>query len=187
MHPALQTTAHRPWPLPPRAWRWRQTWSDLLFAHWPMPVSVLRPFVPPALTIQEFDGTSWIGIVPFRMSGVMHRPLPDVPGVSAFAELNLRLYVEADGKPGVWFISLDAANSLAVWAARRLFDLAYFRADMTGSAAGARIHYKSTRRGGGVTFRGSYWPTSAPQAARPGTLEHFLVERYCCTPRGQTA
>ena len=87
--------------------------------------------MPPELTIQEFDGTSWVGVVPFRMDGVMRRPLPDVPGLSAFPELNVRLYVEAEGKPGVWFLSLDATNPLAVWAARRYFHLPYYRADIT--------------------------------------------------------
>jgi uncharacterized protein YqjF (DUF2071 family) len=34
----------------------------------------------------------------------MRRPLPDLPYFSAFPELNLRLYVECEGKPGVWFL-----------------------------------------------------------------------------------
>jgi uncharacterized protein YqjF (DUF2071 family) len=160
----------------------RQSWRDLLFAHWPMPASRLRALVPPAVAIQEFDGTSWVGVVPFRMEGVMARPLPDLPGVSAFAELNLRLYVEIDGKPGVWFVSLDAANRLAVWAARRVFHLPYFHADMdVCEEAGERIRYVSVRRSVGprVAFRGVYGPTSDVVVARPGSLEHFLTERYC--------
>src|SRR5690554_1769026 len=115
MHPALTQTDHRPWPLPAHRWTWRQTWCDLLFAHWPIDAKKLRPLVPEALTIQEYDGTSWIGVVPFRMEGVMLRPLPDLPWLSAFPELNVRLYVEYGGKPGVWFLSLDATNPLAVW------------------------------------------------------------------------
>lgn len=110
----------------------------------------------------------------------MRRPLPDLPGVSAFPELNLRLYVVAGGKPGVWFISLDAAHRLAVWAARRFFHLPYFHADMDVRDDGTRIHYRSVRRARQrVAFRGSYGPESAPFEARPGTLEHFLTERYC--------
>lgn len=164
----------------------RQSWRDLLFAHWPVPASKLRALVPPTVSIQEFDGTSWVGVVPFRMEGVMARPLPDLPGVSAFAELNLRLYVEVDGKPGVWFVSLDAANGLAVWAARRFFHLPYFRADMEAREVGGRIHYLSVRRGAGprVAFRGSYGPVSDVAEARTGTLEHFLTERYCLYTQG---
>jgi uncharacterized protein YqjF (DUF2071 family) len=159
----------------------RQSWCDLLFAHWPVPAPALRALVPPPLAIQEHEGTSWVGVVPFRMERVMARPLPDLPGVSAFAELNLRLYVEAGGKPGVWFVSLDAANSLAVWAARRFFHLPYFRADIEVREDGGRVRYHSVRRGSGtrVAFRGAYGPIADVAPARPGSLEHFLTERYC--------
>ncbi|HET9931466.1 MAG TPA: DUF2071 domain-containing protein [Polyangiaceae bacterium] len=176
-HPAFERTAHRPWPLPTTKWSWRQTWCDLLFAHWPVPVSVLRPLVPPDLEIQEFDGTSWVGVVPFRMEGVMRRPLPNMPWVSAFPELNVRLYVERDGKPGVWFLSLDATNPLAVWAARRFFFLPYYRAAMSVRVEQEFIHYGSKRAG--AEFLGSYRPTSETYLSEPGTLEHFLTERYC--------
>jgi len=188
MHPAFARIDHRPWPPPRNRWRWRQSWLDLLFAHWPVPAQRLRPLVPPALAIDEFDGTSWVGVVPFRIEGVMRRPLPDFPGISAFPELNLRLYVVADGKPGVWFISLDAGHRLAVWAARRFFHLPYFHADMDVRDDGTRIHYQSVRRARErVAFRGSYGPDSAPFEARPGTLEDFLTARYCLyttSPRG---
>jgi uncharacterized protein len=189
MHPALAHVAHRPWPLPAGPWLMRQSWRDLLFAHWPVPAERLRALVPAPLAIQEHGGSSWVGIVPFRMAGVMVRPLPDVPGLSAFPELNLRLYVELDGKPGVWFVSLDAANGPAVWAARCFFNLPYFRADMEcrpdGDGPGARVHYRSVRRGEGarVAFAGSYAPTSEVFASRAGSLEHFLTERYCLYAR----
>jgi uncharacterized protein YqjF (DUF2071 family) len=165
----------------------RQSWCDLLFAHWPLPAARLRALVPPQLEIDEHDGTSWVGVVPFRMEGVMARPLPDLPGVSAFAELNLRLYVRHGGKPGVWFVSLDAANGLAVWAARRFFHLPYFRADMAVREERGRILYRSRRRDEGgappVVFRGEYGPVSEIELARSGTLEHFLTERYCLYAR----
>ncbi|HEY1409586.1 MAG TPA: DUF2071 domain-containing protein, partial [Promineifilum sp.] len=103
-HTSFQYLAHRPWDMPAGRWTWRQSWQDLLFAHWPVPAEAIRPLVPAALNVQEFDGASWIGIVPFHMAGVMRRPLPDMPWVSAFPELNVRVYVEAGGKPGVWFL-----------------------------------------------------------------------------------
>ena len=117
----------------------------------------------------------------------MLRPLPDLPGVSAFPELNLRLYVELDGKPGVWFISLDAANRLAVRAARLLFQLPYFHAHMTVEREGERIRYRSERRSRGprVAFKGRYAPTSGIFESRRGTIEHFLTERYCLYTQGR--
>ena len=190
MHPSLEHLEHRPWPVCDRPWVWRQSWCDLLFAHWPVPARLLRPLVPPELRIQEFDGSSWVGVVPFRMSGVMRRPFPDLPWMSRFPELNLRLYVEMEGKPGVWFLSLDAANPLAVWAARRFFHLPYFHSEMAIEGLPAHASYRSLRlsRPGGIRFAAEYEPVSEPYTAVPGTLEHWLTERYCLyslSPRGQ--
>jgi uncharacterized protein YqjF (DUF2071 family) len=176
-HTSLSQQQHRPWPVPTGAWTWRQSWRDLLFAHWPVPATTLRALVPTKLELQEFDGTAWLGLVPFRMAGVMRRPWPDLPWVSAFPELNLRTYVALDGKPGVWFLSLDAASSLAVWVARRFFFLPYYLADMSIAEDGSGVRYRSTRNGAEVLA--SYRPTSEPYRARVGSLEHWLTERYC--------
>ena len=179
MHPALSHTDHRPWRLPSSPWVGRQSWLDLLFAHWPIRVDQVRHLVPPELLVQEFGGTSWIGLVPFRMQGVMLRPLPDMPGISAFPELNVRLYVEMGGKPGVWFLSLDADHALAVWAARAAFHLPYYRARMSLRQLGDGIDYSSVRRDASARFRGQYRPVGDLFAASPGSLEHWLTERYC--------
>jgi hypothetical protein len=121
------------------------------------------------------------------MEGVMRRPLPNLPWISAFPEINLRLYVEVNGKPGVWFVSLDAPNALAVWAARRFFQLPYFRAEMVVRKDGERIRYSSVRRSSSVrvAFTGRYWPAGASFEAQRGTIEHFLTERYCLYTRAR--
>lgn len=178
-HPSFQRIDHRPWALPPSPWAWRQSWLDLLFAHWPVDARVLQRFVPSPLRVQEFEGTSWIGLVPFRMAGVMRRPLPDLPWISAFPELNVRLYVELDGKPGVWFLSLDATNPLAVWAARRYFHLPYHQARISLRSGEGGYRYSAQRTTGRSAFQASYRPVSAPYESQPGTLEHWLTERYC--------
>ena len=177
MHAALAQREHRPWPLPKVGWTWRQSWRDLVFMHWPVPANTLRALLPQKLELQEFGGTAWLGLVPFRMAGVMRRPLPDMPWVSAFPELNVRTYVVLDGKPGVWFLSLDAANRLAVWAGRRYFHLPYYWAEMSMSEQADGIHYQSSREG--AYFQAKYRPNSEPWFSRPGSLEHWLTERYC--------
>lgn len=191
-HPAFDRVDHRPWPLPAGRWAWRQSWRDLLFAHWPVATEAVRSLVPPGLAVDEYDGQTWLGIVPFRMAGVMKRPLPDLPWISAFPELNVRVYVTAGGKPGVWFLSLDATNPLAVAAARLMFHLPYYRAAIRIEPEGEGVGYACERRGAGEkggkgdgekgsrsAFAGRYRPTSPVYAAAPGTLEHFLTERYC--------
>src|SRR5688500_17381600 len=114
---------HRPYPLPSRPWIMTMTWHDLLFAHWRVDGDTLRALVPSALPLDLFDGEAWLAIVPFRMTQVSGRGLPDLPFVSAFCELNVRTYVVVDGKPGVFFFSLDAASAIAVWGARTFFHL----------------------------------------------------------------
>ena len=179
MHPALEHQAHRPWRIPACEWTWRQQWRDLLFAHWEVPVAEVRKWVPEPLQIDTFDGKTYIALVPFRMTGVMKRPFPDVPYVSAFTEMNVRVYVTYQNKPGVWFLSLDADNHLAVWAARRFFDLPYYYAEMGVRHLDQRIAYRSTRRERGHAFVGEYGPCSDVFLAQKGTLEHWLTERYC--------
>ncbi len=109
----------------------------------------------------------------------MRRPFPDLPWISAFPELNVRLYVEHDGKPGVWFLSLDATNPMAVWAARRYFHLPYYQARIAIRTAADGIQFSARREDGGPVFEASYRPTSAVYESEPGTLEHWLTERYC--------
>jgi uncharacterized protein YqjF (DUF2071 family) len=179
---AFTVVEHRPWPLPDRPWMMRQTWHDLLFAHWPIEPARLRALIPGGLTLDLFDGDGWIGIVPFHMSGVTTRFVPAVPWLSAFPELNVRTYVTARGKPGVWFFSLDAARAVAVKTARTLFNLPYFKATMDVLVMTDAIGYESRRRravDGLAEFSAQYAPAGTPFQPRPGSVEYFLTERYC--------
>lgn len=176
----LRETAHRPWPLPSGAWLQGQTWENLLFAHWQVPVERVRPHVPAALELDVRDGSAWIGVTPFRVSGLRLRGTLPVPVVSTFLELNVRTYVTWNGRPGIWFFSLDAASRLAVAGARRSYRLPYHRARMRMARRGAWIEFASAREGGGRphVFEGRYRPDGAAFRADPGSLEHFLTERY---------
>lgn len=175
-------TDHRPWPLPARPWVMAQVWHDLLFAHWPIPAKDMAALLPPGLTLDTWDGEAWLAVVPFRMSGVRPRFFPSAPWLSAFPELNLRTYVRVGEKPGVYFFSLDAGNPVAVAVARALFHLPYFRAEMECWAEGEEIVYASRRihRGAaGALLRGRYRPTGPVYQVAAGSLEAWLVERYC--------
>jgi uncharacterized protein len=175
-------TAHRPWPLPTGPWIMSQSWHDLLFAHWPIDAARVRPSIPAALELDTFDGQAWIGIVPFSMSGVRLRWTPALPGFSSFPELNVRTYVVAQSRPGVWFFSLDAQNRLAVAAARVWFHLPYFYARMTCDNYKGLVHYRCERRhrrAPAGMLEARYRPAGETFEAPQGTLEHFLTERYC--------
>jgi len=157
-----------------------QTWDELLFAHWPVGAEDVARLVPQGLEVEQFDGSAWIGVTPFVVTGLRLRGTVPLPRVSTFPELNVRTYVTADGKPGIWFFSLDAASRIAVEGARRVYKLPYFHARMSARRDGARIDYSSDRLDGSdKSFLGSYGPTGAVFEAERGSLEWFLTERYC--------
>jgi uncharacterized protein YqjF (DUF2071 family) len=157
-----------------------QTWERLLFAHWTVPHDAMRRVVPQELPLDAFDDAHFVGVTPFVVTGLRPRLLPPPPAGSRFAELNVRTYVTVDGKPGIWFLSMDAASRLAVHAARRGYRLPYFPARMSARSSAGAIDYRSERTSGPpARFAATYEPQGPPQPPRPGTLEHFLTERYC--------
>jgi uncharacterized protein YqjF (DUF2071 family) len=158
-----------------------QTWQGLLFAHWPVSPSVLRPLVPAGLELDCFAGEAWVGVIPFRISHLAPRWAPRRLGL-AFPELNARTYVTAEGKPGVWFFSLDAGSILAVIGARVAYHLPYYWARMQMVNGAGAIAYASQRRHPGsppAAFEGRYWPTGPVYESAPGSLEHWLTARFC--------
>lgn len=173
----------RTWPLPRRPWAMTQSWHDLLFAHWEVDAGLLAATLPTGLTLDTYEGRAWLAVVPFTMTRITLRGVLPLPGASAFPELNVRTYVTAGGKPGVWFYSLDAGSPLAVEGARLLFHLPYLRAHFAIRAAtGGWVEYESRRadrRGREARFRARYRPAGEVCRSEPGTLEHWLTERYC--------
>ncbi len=162
-----------------RPWIMRQSWYNLLFAHWPIPARVMAERVPAGLDLDTWDGEAWIGVVPFGMRGVRLRFTPAVPGLSRFLELNVRTYVTAGGKPGVYFFSLDAASAPGVALGRAWYKLPYHRARMSMREAGGWIEYRSRRSRPPAEFRGRYRPIGDVFHAAGGTLEDWLTARYC--------
>jgi uncharacterized protein YqjF (DUF2071 family) len=157
-------------------------WRRLTFLHWRYPAQTVQALLPDGLTVETFDGSAWIGLIPFLMRGVRPPYLPALPWLSQFPETNLRTYVRgADGRSGIWFFSLEAARLPAVLAARGGYGLPYFWSEMAVATAGRELVYHSRRR----------WP--GPAGARCdarieigdayaeeglGPLDHFLTARY---------
>lgn len=160
----------------------RQSWGKLLFMHWRIPADLLRPLIPARLSIDTYDGAAWVGVVPFTMWGVRPTGTPSMPRLSRFHELNVRTYVHLDGVPGVWFLSLEAANPLAVWIARRIFRLPYFNARIDLRQHDRTITYTSHRTHRAAPpaeFSAEWIIGDALAPAEPETLRYFLTERYC--------
>jgi uncharacterized protein len=180
-------TSSRPWPLPSGRWVMTQRWNDLLFAHWPVPAAQLGPLLPSGLQVDTFQGSGWIGVVPFWMDRIKVRGVPPIPGARSFPELNLRTYVrdQESGAAGVYFFSLDASNLLAVAAGRAFYHLPYHWAQMRLEQRTEReFEFESRRRFRAmpVEFKARYrglGPTRRLAESRSGTLEYFLTERYC--------
>jgi uncharacterized protein YqjF (DUF2071 family) len=178
---SLEHLEHRPWPLPQRRWTMAHTWEELLFANWRVPAERVRERVPAGLEVEEHDGSAWVTVAPFRLTGLRARGLPPLPRVSAFLELNVRTPVRGpDGKPGIWFFSLDASSRPAVEVARRTYKLPYFHARMSATHRGEWIDYECARcTEPGRVFSGRYRPDGPVFRAELGSLDWFLAERYC--------
>jgi uncharacterized protein len=174
----LSHTAHRPWPVPAGPWVMEQGWYDLLFAHWEASFAQLRSLIPKPLELDSYNGSPWVSITPFSLT-MRPRGLSVAGRVWRFPEMNFRTYVCYKDKPGIFFFSLDAGSLLAVTGARILYRLPYFHARMQIKRDGAAFQYESQRLNAPIAFSAEYEPISDEFHAAPGTLSHWLAERYC--------
>jgi uncharacterized protein len=173
---------HRPYPLPRRPWVGGQTWEHLLFAHWRVDPARIERLVPPGLELDLYEGRAWVAITPFLLRGLRLRFLPSLPGVNPFLETNVRTYVRRRGRTGILFFSLDATSRVAVEGARILNDLPYRHARGRIDVDHGHVRYRIARRHpphGEARLQASYGPRAPAAEPIPGSLEHFLVERYC--------
>lgn len=180
-------TSHRPRPLPSGRWAITQRWNDLLFAHWPIPPAKMAALLPDWLQVDTFQGSAWLGAVPFWLDRIKIRGVPTIPGARSFPDLNLRTYVRDTftGTPGVYCFSLDASNLLAAAIGRSFYHLPYYWSEMHLEPRSEReFAFYSRRRFSTrpVIFKARYrglGPSSRLAEHRAGTLEYFLTERSC--------
>lgn len=177
---SLRRVGHRPFPPPKGRWTLGQTWTNTLWAHWPVPASELRAAVPDELEIEEHDGSAWLGFVFFRVQALRARGALPLPGISSFLQLNVRTYVRGpDSLPGVWFLSIDASSRLAALGIRRIYHVPAFHARMTLDPVGGWLEAECARIGErGRVFSGRYRATGEIFHPEPDSLEWFLTERY---------
>ncbi len=156
-----------------------QDWHDLLFVHWEVEPDSMRKLIPENLQIDTFEGKAWLTVTPLTITNLRPPYMPPIPYLSWLYELNVRTYVHHEGVPGVWFFSLDANHALAVLGARTFFSLPYFNARVMCEKDDRNVRFWSARASGKGEFSAGWTIGDALPAAIPGSLEFFLVERYC--------
>lgn len=165
---------------PIKTWTMTQKWEHLVFAHWPVEPEIMRKFVPDALEIDTFGGKAWIGIISFLMNSFKLKYVP-IPYPFSFPEINIRTYVKANGSPGIFFMTLDAADPWVVHVARRWYHLPYYNAEMSFSRKDGQLLFQSKRKKPAPypeMFHGEFHPASHFFVPREGTIAHWLTERY---------
>ncbi|MFL5767507.1 MAG: YqjF family protein [Actinomycetota bacterium] len=160
-----------------------QHWSDASFLHWRVDAAVLRLLVDPAFEVEEFDGSAWIGLVPFRM--MMRLPYqPPLPVISHYPETNVRTYVrDRRGRSGLWFLSLDVARSLAVIAGRSALRLPYAWSRMSTEELPGGVTYRAERIAPARGAR-SRVSVSTGGSEDDSDLARFLTARFRLFGRG---
>ncbi|MEK3889702.1 YqjF family protein [Bacillus sp. FSL K6-3431] len=188
MHKAFSETVQRPFPLPSKPWVMTQMWENLLFSHWPIPLDIIRKHVPPSLKMDLYQGSAWLGVIPFYVNHMKLRGVPEIPYLRSYIELNVRTYVTYQGKPGIYFFRLDANKWPAVIGGRIVAFLPYRLAQMNMKITDNKIYFQSESQnpsGSKKVLNLTYSSTSKAYLPPQNSLEYWLFERYCFfTARG---
>ena len=176
---AVRQDGHLPFPMPNRPFAISQEWRELTFMHWKVDPERLKPHLPDGLEIDLFNGEAYVGVIPFVMKNVRPRGLPSVPGISTFAEFNVRTYVTKDGQAGVFFLTLDAKSLVTCSYAPRAYGLPYRYAKAKVKYEGESLQWRSRRSSDGAELIGSTSNKGPLQSSDSNTLEHYFFERYC--------
>jgi uncharacterized protein len=154
-----------------------QEWEDVVFVHWPCEPDALSPHVPDGLGLETFNGAAWLSLISFRIPRMHPMGLPPLPGLGSGTETHIRTYVEAaDGRRGVWLLSVDFEPALGAAIARGVFWLPYWWSPHGVEKVGGRTRYLARRR----------WPADARVevsvepggASRTTRRDHFLTARW---------
>jgi uncharacterized protein len=182
---SLGHTIHRPFPPPEKKWIMQQTWSNLLFVHFPVSINSLKEVVPRSLSIDTYKEVAWVSLVLFTIENISFKNFRMFTLIPSFAEMNIRTYVTYKGKPGVYFISCDAGNRFVCNVVKRWYSINFYFAKniLININHNNQLFFKSSRMDKNTNdqnIEALYQPTSSVIShAKKGTLDYFLTERYC--------
>jgi uncharacterized protein YqjF (DUF2071 family) len=160
-----------------------QQWQDLAYIHWRYPIEEIQALLPAGVEVDSFDGSAWVGLIPFSMRNIGLPRLPAVPYFGSFPEVNVRTYVRRNGVPGVWFFSLDVNRFLPALVARVSYFLPYCWGKASNKRTNTTLETEVRRR----------WPSRASTSIRvsigdpiesPDDLSVFLSARWGLYSRG---
>jgi len=192
----LFAVTHRPWLPPNGPWALSQSLEDGLLLNYAIDPAALRPLVPEPLSIDVYGGAAWLTLMPFYVTRLRSNGTPPLPLLSKFGATMVRTCVTHAGKPGLFVFSVDSGSLGAVWTARLFFRVPYWHAKVrlrgftvtrhtSRKPESLDVRVEVERLHGpkagkhAARFSAVYAATSEPATPRPGTLEHFLTERYC--------
>ena len=169
----LKQTDHLPWKMPEEKWQFYQEWKDALFLHFEVNFEALRALVPKDFNLDNFEGKYYISLVAFKMQNIRPRGLPAVSFISDFHEINVRTYIENDGKKGVYFINIEAEKALSAFVSKKLSQLPYEKSDMIRTSD---VYFNLNRKKG---FELKCHFEKGQIISQKANLEIWLTERYC--------
>ncbi len=167
-----------------RRWPWvaQQEWHDVLFMHWPVPYDLLKPYVPDPFILETYGEQAWISIVLFRVEKSRLRNMPTIMSYPPFLQMNIRTYIQFQGEPGIYFLSVDVNRLLIMMTAKRLLQLPYKMAKMKLEQTKDQLLFTSkqwTKNYVDARISVRYRPLTNTVFSQKGTLPYWLTERYC--------
>jgi hypothetical protein len=161
----------------------KQQWRDLAYIHWRYDPALLQSLMPEGIEVDTFDGSSWVGLIPFSMRNISFPFIPPVPYFGSFPEVNVRTYVKRNGVPGVWFFSLDVNRLIPAFVARTTYFIPYCWGRASHTKEDQHLRTTVKRR----------WPsrsstqielTIGAEIKEPTDLAHFLSARWGLYSKG---
>ncbi|MFJ1473726.1 YqjF family protein [Capnocytophaga cynodegmi] len=169
----LSQTQHRPYVLPEGNWVYYQEWNRALFLHYKVPYESLRELVPNDLYLDSYDEDYYVSLVAFTMEKIRPKYLPSVGFISDFDEINVRTYVEKNGKKGVYFLNIEAGKMLSTLIAKSLSGLPYEFSSMKRTENQYISHNKKKNFHFETAFE------IGNHISQKTELDLWITERYC--------
>ena len=169
----LQETSHRPFPMPETPWKYYQEWHHVLFAHWRVSGHLLTPLIPAGLTLDLYNGEAWVSLVAFTIKHLRLRFLPPFAPLSNFHEINMRTYVLRNGKPGIYFLSIEAQKLGSALIAKLVTRLPYVNSTINRADG----WYASNNKELNFHLHAEY--TRGQNILVKSALGRWLTDRFC--------